>query len=104
MKDLLWPLHATVNPSSYLKGKFFPEMGEMTVKILARINNSLQKAGRMDPDSFYPDDFCTGYVARGFFLSAFMGAGWRGHVVYLDGFSGGAGGSPAEVAFYHRSL
>ena len=37
----------------------------------------------MDPDSFYPDDFCTGYVARGFFLSAFMGAGWRGHVVYL---------------------
>ena len=41
MKDLLWPLHVAVNPSSY-KREIFPEMGEMTVKILARINNSLE--------------------------------------------------------------
>ena len=51
----------------------------------------------MDLDSFYPDDFCTGYVARGLFLSAFMGARWCGHVVYLDGFLG------APVALRQRS-
>lgn len=103
MKDLLWPLHAAVNPSSY-KREIFPEMGEVTVKILARINNSLELVCKKLAGwilVLFTLTISVQVTLRAVFPIRFHGRRMARLCCLSGWFFGGAGGSPAKVAFYY---